>query len=179
MAGQKPSFITGANAKIKAGDITLAYAQDVSYSAATTTIPIETMGRYEVVANEPVAYFVDGTLTVIRYTNIAKGNNMDNVADDGNGTGNWDFATGGKASDHMNPGDLLASTTWDLDIFQKFDQGGSPESQKVIKLIDCRFTRKAGAVSKRNVLTEQFTFNARFQEDDSYTHSGSGDDDLA
>jgi hypothetical protein len=55
MAGKKPSFITGATAKIKIGNLTMAYAQDVSYSTTVTTIPIETMGRYEVVSNEPVA----------------------------------------------------------------------------------------------------------------------------
>jgi hypothetical protein len=57
MAGKTPSFITGATAKIKIGALTMAYAQDVSYNTTVTTIPIETMGRYEVVSNEPVAYF--------------------------------------------------------------------------------------------------------------------------
>jgi len=180
MAGQKPSFITGANAKIKVGGKTMAYAQDVSYSATTTTIPIETMGRYEVVANEPVAYFVDGTLSVIRYTNIAKDNNMDGVAVEGNGTGKLALGSDGAlASDHMNPGDMLASESFDLEIFQKFDKEGTTDSQKVIKLIDCRFTRKGGAINKRGILVEQFAFNARFQEDDSYTHAGSGDLDLS
>ena len=71
MAGKTPSFITGATAKIKAGNLTMAYCQDVSYSTTVTTIPIETCGRYEVVANEPVAYFVDGTLSIVRNTKEA------------------------------------------------------------------------------------------------------------
>ena len=179
MAGKKPSFITGANAKIKAGDLTLAYAQDVSYNVTMTTIPIETMGRYEVVSNEPVAYFVDGTLSVIRYTSVAQG--MNGAAATGNGVGNWKFnnPTGTDASQHMNPSELLASQTWDLDIYQKYDNGGTVASQKVIKLTDCRFTRKGGAINKRGVLVEQFAFNAILQDDDSYTAGNSGDTDLA
>lgn len=178
MAGKKPSFITGANAKIKAGDLTLAYAQDVSYNVTMTTIPIETMGRYEVVSNEPVAYFVDGTLSVIRYTSVAQG--MSGAAATGNGVGNWKFnnPTGTDASQHMNPSQLLASQTWDLDIYQKFDNAGAVASQKVIKLSDCRFTRKGGSINKRGVLVEQFAFNAILQDDDSFTAGNSGDSDL-
>jgi hypothetical protein len=179
MAGKKPSFITGANAKIQAGGITIAYAQDVSYNVTVTTIPIETMGRYEVVSNEPVAYFVDGTLSVIRYSKVAAG--MSGAAANGNGIGNWKFANpaGTNASQHMNPGQLLASQTWDLDIYQKFDNSGTVDSQDVITLHDCRLTRKGGAINKRGVLVEQFSFNAILQDDDSFTSANSGDGDLS
>lgn len=178
MSGKKPSFITGANAKIQAGGITMAYAQDVSYNVTVTTIPIETMGRYEVVSNEPVAYFVDGTLSVIRYSSVAAG--MSGAAAHGNGIGNWKFATpsGTDASQMMNPAQMLASQTWDLNIYQKFDNGGTVDSQDVINLKDCRLTRKGGAINKRGVLVEQFSFNAILQDDDSYTAANSGDNDL-
>jgi hypothetical protein len=46
MAAKAPSFVTGANAKIKAGGKTFAYASDVSYQVIVDTVPIETMGRY-------------------------------------------------------------------------------------------------------------------------------------
>ena len=184
MAGMKPAFITGANAKIKIGGITLAYAQDVSYNVTTTTIPIETMGRYEVVSNEPVAYFVDGTLSVIRYT--AEASDMAGAAQSGNGIGNWNFTTpnGTTASDHLNPGQLLASKTFDLEIYQKTASaaGATPATTTLapaVKLTDCRFVRKGGAINKRGVLVEQFAFNAILQDDDSFTASGSGDTDLS
>ena len=180
MAGIKPSFITGANAKIKAGDITIAYAQDVAYNTTVTTIPIETMGRYEVVTNEPVAYFVDGTLSVIRYTNVAAG--LAGTAAQGNGVGNWKFATpaGSDGGQHFNPAALLASQTWDLEIFQKSDDGsGGILSTRTVKVKDCRFTRKGGSITKRGVLVEQFAFNAILADDDSLIAANSGDIDLA
>lgn len=179
MAGKKPSFITGANAKIKAGGLTMAYAQDVSYSVTTTTIPIETMGRYEVVSNEPVAYFVEGSLSVIRYTKVAFDKQMSGVAQGGNGMGNWNFSTGGKASDHINPGKLLASQTWDMEVFQKHDNNGAVETELVEKIRDCRFTRKGGGINKRGVLTEQFSFVGILADGDSFTAAVSGDDDLS
>lgn len=179
MAGIKPSFITGANAKIKAGDITIAYAQDVSYNTTVTTVPIETMGRYEVVTNEPVAYFIDGTLSVIRYTDVAAG--LAGAAATGNGVGNWNFQnpSGRDAGEHFNPAAMLASETWDLEIFQKSDDGsGSVATTSVIKVKDCRFTRKGGGINKRGVLVEQFAFNAILADDDSLTAERSGDNDL-
>lgn len=178
MAGIKPSFVTGANAKIKAGDLTLAYAQDVSYNVTVTTIPIETMGRYEVVSNEPVAYFVDGTLSVIRYTSVAGG--LAGAAATGNGVGNWDFnnPNGTDAGQHFDPAQLLASQTWDLEIFQKSDDGGQIVTTRVVKVKDCRLTRKGGAINKRGVLVEQFSFNAILADDDSMTAERSGDLDL-
>ncbi len=177
MAGKKPSFVTGANAKIKAGDLTIGYAQDVSYNTTVTTIPIERMGAYEVVTNEPVAYFVEGTLSVIRYTQVAA--NMSGAAATGNGVGNWNFKTGGNAAEHVNPGALLASQTWDLEVFQKFDNAGTIDTSDVIKVRDARFTRKGGAINKRGVLVEQFAFNAILIDDDSFTASESGDIDLS
>lgn len=180
MAGKKPSFITGANAKIKAGDLTIAYAQDVSYNTTVTTIPIETMGRYEVVTNEPVAYFVEGTLSVIRYTKIAGDNQMSGAAATGNGVGNWAFKTGGDGSEHVNPAKLLASQTWDLEIFQKFaDDAGAAQTEEAVAIHDCRFTRKGGAINKRGVLVEQYAFSAILIDDDSFDAAESGDTDLA
>lgn len=187
MAGKIPSFVTGANAKIKVGKLTMAYAQDVSYNVTVTTIPIETMGRYEVVSNEPVAYFVDGTLSVIRYTKIAQANGMSGAAAGGNGIGNWNYATGAVASDMMNPGNMLGSQTFDLNIYQKAETdpgtangaGTIVDTQTVITLTDCRLTRKGGAINKRGVLVEQFSFNAILQSDDSYNGANSGDQDLS
>lgn len=179
MAGKKPSFITGANAKIKAGNLTLAYAQDVSYATTVDVIPIETMGRYETVSNEPVGYRVEGQLNIVRYTKIAQQNGMSGANAGGNGVGKWVMPTGGTASQHVNPGELLASQTWDLEVFQKFDNAGAVDSTKVIKIKDCRFRSKGGAINKRGILVESFAFSAILAEDDSFDVSNSGDNDLA
>ena len=68
MAGIVPSFITGANAKLKIGNLTLAFATDLSYQITTNSIPVRAMGMIEVAAYEPVSYTVSGTFSVVRYT---------------------------------------------------------------------------------------------------------------
>jgi hypothetical protein len=175
MSGLKPSFVTGANAKIKLAGKTMAYAQDVSYAVTVSTIPVETMGRYEVVNHEPVAYFVEGTLSVVRYTKNSSA--MAGSSDDGNSTNKWGGATDsiGKPDLMFNPGRLTASSTFDVDIFQK----GTEEDISVVKLRDCRFTSKGGQLDKRGILVERFAFNAIYLDDEGTSVSGSGDEDLA
>lgn len=174
MAGKTPSFITGASAKVTIGAMTMAYAQDVSYNTTVTTIPIETMGRYEVVSNEPVAYFVDGTLSIIRYTKEASA--MNGAASTGNSVDKWANVpgVGGNAGDSFNPSKILASETFDLEVFQKLANGSTIS---VGKLRDCRFTRKGGSINKRGVLVEQFAFNAILMDNDDAA-GYSGDTDL-
>lgn len=187
MSGKKVSFVTGANAKIKVGGKTFAYAADVSYQVVVDTIPIETMGRYEAVTNEPVNYSVAGDLSVVRYTNIAKQNNMPGTNTKGNGLGSVDYTTGGKASNEINPGNLLFSQSWDLEVYQKTqaaaaDAGAAAattESTKFINIKDCRFTRKSAALNKRGILMDRLSFVGILADDDSFTASYSGDDDLS
>lgn len=177
MAGKTPSFITGATAKIKVGNLTMAYAQDVSYNTTVTTIPIETMGRYEVVSNEPVAYFVDGSLSIIRYTKEASA--MAGAAANGNSVEQMVNASGsgGTAGDGFDPARMIASETFDVEVFQKLPGG---DTISVVKLRDCRFTRKGGSINKRGILTEVFSFNAILMDNDADVESGgSGDTDLA
>jgi len=186
MAGKLPSFITGANAKIKIGDLTMAYAQDVSYSIEVSTIPVETIGRYEVVANEPVAYFVSGTLSVIRYTKAAASSTstIDGVKQTGNSINNWEDTAAGNIGGHFDPSRLLSSKTFDLEIFSKIpsDQaaaGGASATESIIKVRDCRLTRKSGSVTKRGLIVDQFAFSAILADNDDETASGtSGDQDL-
>lgn len=187
MAGKKPSFITGANAKIKVGGKTFAYAADVSYQVAVDTIPIETMGRYEAVTNEPVNYSVAGELSVVRYTGIAKTNGMPGTNTGGNGLGRVDYTTGGNGANELNPGNILFSQTWDLSVFQKEQlaataAGGTAtvtDSVEFITIKDCRFTRKSSALNKRGILVDRLAFVGIIADDESFDASFSGDQDLA
>lgn len=182
MAAKKPSFITGATAKIKVGGKTFAYCSDVSYSVSVDTIPIETMGRYEAVTNEPVNYSVAGSLSVVRYTKIAQQNNMQGAVANGNGLGNVNYTTGGNGADEINPGNLLFSQTWDLSVYQKIQPAaGAPatEDAEFLTITDCRFVRKSGSVSKRGILVDRLDFVGILADDDSFNASHSGDNDLA
>lgn len=186
MAGQVPSFITGANAKIKLGSMTMAYAQDVSYSVDVATIGVETLGRFEVVTNEPVSYYVSGTLSVIRYTKaatqMAGRTNLPGSSTNGNSINEWqDTTTNSVVGDQFDPSKIISSKTFDLEIFSKLASdnpaGGPVES--IIKIRDCRFTRKSGSVTKRGLIVDQFAFSAVLMNHDDDTAAGtSGDVDL-
>lgn len=187
MAQKKPSFVTGANAKVKAGGKTFAYAADVSYQVTVDTVPIETMGRYEAVTNEPVNYSVSGELSVVRYTSIAKTNGMPGAAAKGNGLGNVTATTGGTMSEHINPGNILLSQTWDLSVYQKTQAaataGGATavtaEADEFITIKDCRFNRKSAQINKRGILVDRLSFVGIMADDESFDSSHSGDDDLS
>lgn len=182
MAGMVPSFITGANAKVKAGGLTFAYAQDVSFRVAVDTVSVETMGRYEAVSNEPVNYAVAGELAIVRYTKVAKDNCIPSASTNGNGLGNVNWTTGGNASDQFNPTNLLMSKTWDLDVFQKIQTAsGAPDvfSKAVMHISDCRFNNLTGGLNKRGILVQRMSFIGILAWDDSFTAYSSGDVDLS
>ena len=181
MAGVIPAFVTGATAKIKAGGLTFAYAQDVSYRVSVDTIPVETMGRYEAVTNEPVNYSVAGELSVVRYTKLAANAGLPGTNSSGNGLGNAAWSTGGTGSDQFNPGVLIASKTWDLEVFQKTQVGVNTtgNTMGVLKITDCRFTNNSAGLNKRGILVDRMTFVGILASDDSFAASPSGDQDMS
>jgi hypothetical protein len=179
VAGKKTSLITGSNAKIKINGVTLAYATDVQYDVTVQTIPIETMGRYEVLANEPIATTVNGSFSVVRYTAAAKTGSISGAAASGNGVGKWGTENGAMST-HFNPGDLLTSQTVDIVLFRKetndpSDTAGT-EMFKTIK--EARLVRMSGSVNKRGILMESYAFVAETLYDESFTASASGEEDL-
>lgn len=182
MSGKLPGFITGANAKIRLDGITVAYATDVSYNVDTLTVPVECMGRYEVLSNEPIAYGCNGTLSVIRYTKQAKIAGADGAAANGNPAS----AIGGtnvKFGDHLSPSTMLTSKTFDLEVYQKVTQtagAGAADVQAVYKVKDVRLTRRGATLNKRGVLVDTYAFVGILAEDSDGAPVGtSGETDLA
>jgi hypothetical protein len=176
MAGKKPGLITGSNAKIVLGGRTLAYATDIQYSVETSVIPVEVMGRMEVMCHEPIAINVSGSFSVVRYTSFAKTNGLPDTATNGNGVGQ--LAAGGTnlgdMSNAFNPGAILSTSTVDLQIYQRqaasgADTGGT--TAEVIKISDCRLTRLSGSINKRGILVEQYQFVGIMYDDESFTAS--------
>lgn len=165
---KKVAFVTGSNAKIKINNIVLAYATDVQYDVTVQTIPVEVMGRYEVLSNEPIATVVSGSFSVVRYTKSASSSSIVGAAKDGNGLGKW--GTGPSASDpglagHINPAKLLTSETVDIDLFQNTSDGGT---QDFLKITDVRLTRMSGSVNKRGILMESFAFVGILLDNESF-----------
>jgi hypothetical protein len=180
MAQQKPGFITGANAKIKAFNKTLAFCSDVAYNVTVQTIPIESMGKYEVHSNEPVGYTVDGSFSIIRYTKNAtdstKGGEIGDAASGkSNAPENITDSGAGNMQEHIDPARLLQSQTFDLEIHEKRAGGSDTE---VITVADCRLTRRGMSLNKRGVMVDNYAFVGILATDKDTTevgNSGSGD----
>jgi hypothetical protein len=187
MAGRKAGLITGSNAKIVLGGRTIAYATDIQYAVETTVIPVETMGRYEVVSHEPVAVSVSGSFTVVRYAkDLAVTATLPGASTTGNGTGQLASgstpASDGNMGGAFNPAQILANSTVDIAIFQKLtanasnnaDAGGTV--QQVVKVTDCTLTSMGGSVNKRGILQEGYRFVGILLQDDSFnfTQAASG-----
>lgn len=191
MAGQiKPGFITGANARIKLFDKTLAYCTDVSYNVTVQTIPIESMGKYEVHTNEPVSYSVDGTFSVIRYTKAILDANIDDASDNsGNAPLRIGDASGDNAFGHLNPGKILESRTFSLDIFQTIKAGrqdtglSDANAQPVVRIKHCRLVRRGMTLNKRGVMVDNYAFVGIYLDDADEGNDGiaapSGQEDLS
>ena len=164
MAGKQSAFITGANARIKIDGLTLAYCTDVSYNIAVQTIPIETMGTYEVRDNTPVSYTVDGAFSIIRYTAKAATTDTANPAiTKPSTTGNAPGAIGlkeGTLNSHLNPASLLQSGTFDLTINEQLPNvaGTASTDENVFIIKDCRLTRRGMTLNKRGVYVDQYAF---------------------
>ncbi len=141
MAGVKPFFITGANAKIKINGKTLAFCTDLSYSIQVAHQTPKVLGMYEGSSVEPLGYTVSGSFSVIRYTKdaaaaVGAGSAPNGISenDAGNGVGNMGSAWGGKLGDFLNrngigndgrtnealnPSLLSNGTTFDIQVYQK------------------------------------------------------------
>lgn len=185
--GIKPSFITGASAKIKVGGKTFAYASDVAYAVNVDTIPVETMGRYEAVTNEPVNYSVAGEMSIVRYTKLASGTAANNPFKTNTSEGNGQKASG--LTGFYDPGSILASQTLDIEIYQKqttntttgSGAGATSKVEPVLvgKVRDARMTRLSGGINKRGLLVERMSFVGVLWDGDDFSSSQSGDQDLS
>lgn len=143
MAGTRPFFITGANAKIVLNGKTMAFCTDLSYSVSVLTQTPKILGMYEGSSVEPLGYTVSGSFTVIRYAKDAKSNigaappNYITPNDAGNGIGNWGAAWGGglgsflasngvgndgRPNENLDPSKLQNGTTFDIQVYQKIPQ---------------------------------------------------------
>jgi len=153
MAGIRPFFVNGANAKIKINGKTLAFCTDLSYSISVLTQTPKVLGMYEGSSVEPLGYSVTGNFTVVRYVkdigHAVGGKRPSGVAenDAGNGVGNWGSVWGGKLGDFLNrngigndgranealdPSKFSNGTTFDIQVYQKIDtRGGSVQSAGV------------------------------------------------
>jgi hypothetical protein len=189
MAGKKPFFITGANAKIKVNNKTLAFCVDVSYSININHTTPTVLGMYEPTSVEPLGYVVTGQFSVIRYTANAKSTVGDNnapnsVNDSGNGLGYWGSqsiedklkkginipAKDRRADESLNPRKLDRATGFEIEIFQKIDG----KQLGVAKIRGARITRADFSLSTNSPAVQTFGFTALYADEDSFLADFSG-----
>lgn len=148
MAGIRPTFITGANAKVRVNGKTLAFCTDLSYSVSVLTQTPKILGMYEGSSVEPLGYTVSGSFTVVRYAKDIKGAVGGKAAnglagnDAGNGVGNWGGVWGGslgdffarngvgndgRANEALDPSKFQNGTTFDIEVYQKTPGGGQDQ----------------------------------------------------
>jgi hypothetical protein len=187
MPGKKPNLVTGANAKIKIGTKTVAYATELQFSVNTEALPIEVIGAYEARGHEPVALYVEGSFKILRYANpkeiadAVNGSNITGISDvpgnTNNGIGQWggNGVNDAGLSAHIKPAELLLSTTTNIEVFTSVrkDVVSDTLSNYLFKIHDVRITRASGSLSKREILEETFTFKALRFSDNSFESSSS------
>lgn len=186
MAGSKPFFIVGANAKIKLNSLTVAFATDVSYRVSVDHASPRVLGKFEVEVHQPLKYDVSGTLTVIRYAkDVSKAQNAPSPSVDrqGNGVGSLGTAPDGisldtvglggpdgRPNENFNPSKMFQSRTFDIEIFQKVDG----DQCQIAKLRGCRFSEMSFRMSKRSSGQVSYSFVAQYLDEDSFNAGKSG-----
>lgn len=182
-----PFFLTGAVAKIKVNNKTMAYCTDISYSVDIGTLNPKILGMYESHTMEPLSYQVTGSFSVLRYVQNAKTfvkTSPDRVSDTGNGIGSWganEFldriggGNDGKPNEHVNPKLLDTSPMFDIVIYQKvITAGGNEELHAVARMRDCRIQRMDFSMSKTSPVRETYSFRAAYLDEDSFNAQISG-----
>ena len=194
MAGKKPFFLTGGNARIIVNGVTLAFVTNLNYTTTVRHTAPRVLGKYEVEEHQPLSYEVNGAFTVIRYakglvSELGSAHVPEGVSDRGNGVGAWtqggaghyvrkalglpntNLQFDGRADDSFNPSRFFQSQQFDIEVRQMVhDQCG----QIVAKIRDCRITSSDFSVSKRGAATETFQFKAVFADGDNFTARKSG-----
>jgi hypothetical protein len=192
MAGVRPTFITGANAKVRVNDKTLAFCTDLSYSVQILTQTPKILGMYEGSSVEPLGYTVSGSFSVIRYAKDIKSNvGADHAArslagnDAGNGVGNWGGVWGGtlgdflarngvgndgRANEALDPSKFQNGVTFDIQVYQKTPGGDIG----VANIRNVRITQADFQLTKRGAAVQRFNFVALYVDEDSFVADFSG-----
>lgn len=196
MTGIKPFFITGANAIIKIGGVTVAFATDVSYRISVKHASPRVLGRFEVERHQPLAYDVSGTFTIFRYVNgvydeiglsptqvkkeQSAGNGIGNMGNDASPIADLVGLLDGnglRINDQLDPSAMLRGSVFDIDIYQRASQTVSREALdnfQFAKLRRCRITEAELRVQKRSAATQTFRFVAQYADEDTFTAGKSG-----
>lgn len=192
MSGLRPTFITGATAKIRLNGKTIAFCQDFNCSVQILTKTPKVLGKYEGDSVEPLGYLASGSFSIIRYAKGIREANKNGVPfglaenDAGNGVGNWGTVWGGKLGDlaarngigndgraheALDPSKFATSTTFDIQIYQKV---ADSEPLGILNVRNARITHADFGLQKRSAAVERFQFVALYVDGDGFVANSSG-----
>lgn len=182
MAGKISSFLSSAKLAIRLGEITLAYATNLSFSDRMAVAPVGGIGSFNPDALEPLQYSASGNMTITLYTGEAF-NALNAI---GNGSATHRSALIPKrAQNHVektstdkirsgnsllsrnsfSPLHLLISRTFDIDVYERkglgnFDpNGGSADNMvNTYHLEDCRLTTYSLTFTPGSLIQENIGF---------------------
>lgn len=190
-----PFFVTGANAFIRIAGKKIAACTDVSYSIRVKHTSPHVLGVFESFAQEPQGYEVTGSFTIIRYAKnmettvkAAKGKQPATTESTGNGVGSWGGIMGkggnknaakavagsmalGRPDQALDPAFFHVPGGFTLEIVQ---QGPHGSSGVLARLRDCRITQADFKLTKGGLAIQQFSFQANYADEDSFTAGVSG-----
>lgn len=176
----KPFFLSGANAKIKINNITLAYVTSLSYSVQVNHATPKVLGMYEASSIEPLSYSVSGSFSIIRYTaditTDVDRTNPHAVSNTGNGIGTWGESgfniSDGKADENLDPSKLGKAVSFDIEVYQKYNETNGIRS--VSKIRNVRITKADFSLSAKSLANQTFNFSAIYVDEDSFLADMSG-----
>ncbi|NBP02909.1 MAG: hypothetical protein EBU90_22915 [Proteobacteria bacterium] len=170
MAGQIPSFLTGANLVIRIGDIRVAFAQSLSFQRNVAHTAVMGVGAYDVLALEPTSFAASGSMQILRWTDdmLEKRKNDKNTLPDNMAetASKPDLIGNSIVSDTaFNPQKLLLSTTFDIEVYEKKADEGQVEGTLLFVLKDCRIQNYNFNFVPGELLVENVSFLCRRIED--------------
>lgn len=169
MAGQLPSFLTGANLIIRIGEMRVAFAQSLSFQRNVAHTAVMGVGAYDVLALEPTSFAASGTMQILRWTDAmlnARKSSKTSLPDNMQKTDNKDDLQGNSIAHQsaFNPAELLLSSTFDIEVYEK-DPSTKLEGQLLFILRDCRLQGYNFNFVPGELLVENASFLCRRIED--------------
>jgi hypothetical protein len=105
-------------------------------------------------------------MSIIRYTARAFDAGVPDVAGTGNSLEEIVHTSGElPVAAHLDPARILASTTFDVVVQERYSDGTAIVTSNMIKFYQCRLTSRSSSLNKRGVLTESIRFVGTYSAD--------------
>lgn len=179
MSKKIPTFLTGANAKIKVNGRTIALATSVSYNIDVNHASPRVLGRYEVEEHQPLTYDVSGSFSIIRYVGGPGHDALKDTNNEGNGIGYWgttsrnkgeQLLTNGSVNGSFDPSKMHRPIGFEIEIYQKTTDG----SYAVARFRGVRISSTSFNMQKKSAAAQSFEFKAQYADEDSFGAAISG-----